>query len=78
MRQRTINATPITEESIVKRQSHIANRSLPLSGQCAFVRAAFGRATAVVTMNGRHPAESQRPTWSLGYEDRMHPGEGGA
>jgi hypothetical protein len=68
----------ITEEFIVQRQSHIANRSLPVKGQCAFVRAAFGKVTAVVTMNERHLVKSQRPTWSLGYEDWMHPGKGGA
>jgi hypothetical protein len=61
----------------VLRQGHIANRSLPLKGQCAFVRAAFGKA-AVVTMNERHLVKSQRPVGSLGYEDWMHPGKGGA
>jgi hypothetical protein len=73
-----IQRQPITQEFIVKRQGHIANRSLPLSGQCAFVRAGFYRAMAVVTMNERHPAKGQRPTGSLGDEDRMHPGTGGA
>jgi len=62
----------------VQRQGHIANRSLPVKGQFAFVRAAFGKAAAVVTMNERHPVKSQRPIGSLGYEDWMHPGEGGA
>lgn len=59
------------------RQGHIANRSLSLKGQCAFVRAAFGKA-AVGTMNERHPVKSQRPVGSLGYEDWMHPGKGSA
>jgi hypothetical protein len=68
---------PNIEEFIVQRQGHIANRSLPVKGQCAFVRAAFGE-TAVVTMNERHPAMSQRPVGSLGYEDWVHPGKGGA
>ena len=68
---------PNTEEFIVQRQGHIANRSLPVKGQCAFVRASFGNA-AVVTMNERHLFKSQRPVGSLGYEDWMHPGEGGA
>ena len=62
----------------MQRQGHIANRSLPLKGQCALVRTAFGKAVAVVTMNERHPVKSQRPIGSLGYEDWMHPGEGGA
>jgi hypothetical protein len=61
----------------VLRQGHIANRSLSLKGQCAFVCGAFGK-TAVVTMNERHPVKSQRPAGSLGYEDWMHPGKGGA
>jgi hypothetical protein len=61
----------------VLRQGHIANRSLSLKSQCAFVRAAFGKA-AVGTMNERHPVMSQRPVGSLGYEDWMHPGKGGA
>lgn len=61
----------------MQRQGHIANRSLSLKGQCAFVRAAFGKTTAV-TMNERHPAKGQRPVGSLGYEDGMHPGKGGA
>jgi hypothetical protein len=61
----------------VLRQGHIANRSLPVKGQCAFVRAAFGK-TAVVTMNERHSVKSQRPVGSLGCEDWMHPGKGGA
>ena len=78
MRQPETRRNPISEEFIVKRSGHIVIRSLPLSGQRAFVRAAFGRACAVVTMNERHPAESRRPTWSLGNEDHMHPGEGGA
>jgi hypothetical protein len=69
---------PNTEEFIVQRQGHIANRSLSLKGQCAFVRAAVGFGLAVVTMNERHPAESQRPVGALGYEDWMHPGKGGA
>ena len=73
-----IQRQPIPQEFIVKRQGHIANRSLPLSGQCAFVRAGFYRAIAVVTMKERHAFKSQRPTGSLGDEDRMHPGEGGA
>lgn len=59
------------------RQGHIASRSLPVTGLLAFVRAAFGK-TVVVTMNERHPVESRRPIGSLGYEDWMHPGEGGA
>ena len=66
-----------TEEFIVLRQGHIANRSLPVKGRCAFVRAAFGK-TAVVTMNERHSVNSQRPVGSLGHEDWMHPGKGGA
>ncbi|WP_280153441.1 hypothetical protein [Piscinibacter sp. XHJ-5] len=69
---------PNTEEFIVQRQGHIANRSLPVKGQCAFVRTAFGKAAAVVTMNERHPIKSQRPVGSLGDEDGMHPGKGGA
>jgi hypothetical protein len=48
-----------------------------VKGLLAFVRAAFGK-TAAVTMNERHPAQSRRPIGSLGYEDWMHPGEGGA
>ena len=68
---------PNTEEFIVLRQGHIANRSLPVKGRCAFVRAAFGK-TAVVTMNERHSVKSQRPVGSLGHEDWMHPGKGGA
>jgi hypothetical protein len=59
------------------RQGHIAHRSLSLKGQCAFVRAAFGFGPAVVAMNERHLAKSQRPVGSLGYEDWMHPGKGG-
>jgi hypothetical protein len=62
----------------VQRQGHIANRSLPVKGQCAFVRAAFGKAAAVVTVNEWHRVNSQRPTGSLAYEDWLHPGEGGA
>jgi hypothetical protein len=69
---------PNTEEFIVQRQGHIANRSLPLKGQCAFVRAAFGFGSAVVTMSERHPVKGQRPVGSLGDEDGMHAGEGGA
>jgi hypothetical protein len=62
----------------VQRQGHIANRSLPVKGQCAFVRAAYGKATAAVMMNEWHPVNGQRPTGSLAHEDRMHPGEGSA
>lgn len=68
---------PNTAEFIVQRQGHIAIRSLSVKGQCAFVRAAFGKA-AVVTMNERHLVKSQRPIGSLGDEDGMHPGKGGA
>jgi hypothetical protein len=78
VRQLESNANLITEEFIVKRQGHIAIRSLPLSGQCAFVRVGFYRAMAVVTMKERHAFKSQRPIGSLGDEDRMHPGEGSA
>ncbi|HET9642595.1 MAG TPA: hypothetical protein VFP68_04385 [Burkholderiaceae bacterium] len=60
------------------RQGHIAIRSLSPKGQCAFVRAAFGKTQAVVTMDERHPVKSQRAMGSLGYEDWMHPGKGGA
>jgi hypothetical protein len=62
----------------VLRQGHIAKRSLSLKGQCASVRAAFGFGSAVVTMNERHLVKSQQPVGSLGYEDWMHPGKGGA
>ena len=72
-----INRKPDTEESIVQRPGHTANRSLPLKGRCALVRAAFGK-SAVVTMNERHLVKSQRPAGSLGHEGRMHPGKGGA
>jgi hypothetical protein len=65
---------PNTEEFIVQRQGHIANRSLPAKGQCAFVRAAFGM-PAVVTMNELHRVKSRGPVGSLGDEDWMHPGE---
>lgn len=69
---------PNIEEFIVLRKGFIANRSLSLKGQCAFVRAAFSFGPAVVTMNERHLVKSQRPVGSLGYEDWMHPGKGGA
>jgi hypothetical protein len=74
---------PTTEEFIVKTQRHTTYRSLPLQGQCAFVRAAvvgspFGMPWATCTMNERHSISSQRPIASLGYEDWMHPGKGGA
>jgi hypothetical protein len=49
-----------------------------VKGQCAFVRAAYGKATAAVMMNEWHPVNGQRPTGSLAHEDRMHPGEGSA
>ncbi|MCW7540415.1 hypothetical protein OOT46_21510 [Aquabacterium sp. A7-Y] len=62
----------------MKTQGPIAKRSLPLLGQCAFVRLALGHESqAVVAMNYRHSIESLRPFVSLGQEDWMHPGEGG-
>ena len=69
---------PVTKEFIVKTAGHIANRSLPTKGEYAFVRAAFGSAMAAVTMKERHPSKGQRPIASLGHEDWLHPGEGGA
>jgi len=62
----------------VQRQGHIANRSLSAKDQCAFVRAAFGKTAAGVAMNKQHPVNGRRPIASLGFEDRKHPGEGGA
>ena len=62
----------------MQRKAHIANRSLSLRGQGAFVRAAVDFGPAVVTMNERHPVKSQRPIGALGYEDGLHPGKGGA
>jgi hypothetical protein len=71
------------QEFIVKTQRYIAHRSLPLSGRCAFVRAAvmgslFGKPQAASTMNEQGIATCHRPTVSLGYEDPMPPGQGGA
>ncbi len=67
----------------MKTQAHHINRSLSLHGQCAFVRASIegsslGMAPSSSTMNEEHPVKSLRPVVSLGYEDRMHPGKGGA
>lgn len=67
----------------MKAQRHITHRLLSLKGQCAFVRAAvegslFGMPWAAGTMNERHSISSQRPVVSLGDEDWMHPGKGGA
>ena len=67
----------------MKAQRRITDRLLSLKGQCAFVRAAvegslFGMPSAACTMNERHSISSQRPIASLGYEDWMHPGKGGA
>ena len=55
---------------------HIANRSLPVSGQCAFVCAAG--AMAVATISEPYPSGFQRSFESLGENDRMQPGKGGA
>jgi hypothetical protein len=62
----------------VQRQGHIANRSLSAKDPCAFVRAAFGKAAADVATSKQQPVNGGRPIASLGDEDRMHPGEGGA
>jgi hypothetical protein len=61
-----------TEEFIVKTQGHITHRSLSLQGRCAFVRA------GLCGSNALHFGKSRRPVASLGYEDGMHPGKGGA
>ena len=75
MRRRLIFKATHIEEFIVLCQRHIANRSLSPKGQCGFV---CGSVHAAATMKKRHPVKSQRPAGSLGEEDRMHPGEGGA
>ena len=61
----------------MQRQGHIANCSLSAKGPCAFVRA-FGKAAADVATSKQQPVNGGRPIASLGDEDRMHPGEGGA
>ena len=55
---------------------HIADRSLPVLGRCAFVRAA--QAMAVATLSEPYPFGFQRAYRSFGEKDRMHPGKGGA
>ncbi|AKJ27291.1 hypothetical protein [Caldimonas brevitalea] len=67
----------------MKIQGHITHRTLPLQGQCAFVCTAaegshFGNPMISSTVNERHPIVSHRLVVSLGYEDWMHPGKGGA
>jgi hypothetical protein len=39
---------------------------------------AFGKAAADVATSKQQPVNGGRPIASLGDEDRMHPGEGGA
>lgn len=65
----------------MKALTHTINHSLPLAGQCGFVRAAFAGVTAIGcdTMNEGHSSisMSQRPAVSSNREDDwMHPGKG--
>jgi hypothetical protein len=70
---------PFTEAFIVTSLGHITHYALTLSGQSAFVRAAFGKGQwAIVTMKHRQANPNRRPMGSMGCEDWLPPGEGGA
>ena len=65
-----------TEAFIVTSLGHITHHALTLSGQCAFVRVGFGKSVA---MKQRQANPSLRAlNGSLGREDWLPPGEGGA
>lgn len=69
--------THISRAFIVTFLGHITHHALTLSGQCAFVRVGFGK--SVVAMKQRQANPSLRAiNGSLGYEDWLPPGEGGA
>jgi hypothetical protein len=69
--------THISRAFIVTSLSRITHDSLTLSGQCAFVRVGFGK--SVFAMKQRPTNLTPRATHgSLGHEDRLPPGEGGA
>ena len=50
----------------------------PITGQCAFVRAAMSFAGVCGGYpHAQHLAALKRPQWSREDEDQVHPGEGG-
>ena len=61
----------------MKTLAHLTNRSLALLGQGVFAWVAAEGSFVGKPVGEAHHAMSSRPV-SLGHDDRMHPGKGGA